>query len=476
MMVSSSGVRVRIGSRIAAVAVFGIACALVALPGSARAVCTAGTEIGSCEPGISYEGCCIGPATVTWCEQDGSQCEIDCSTNANLPTNSCCSTSPTPGCCNVDIMACVCDIDSLCCDSDLLGWDSFCVDEAITYCGGCGGCTQPATKCGWDLDKGYYNCRPLVSADPTGTHPRACGGPVCTPACNGKECGADGCGGTCGSCGVNEVCSVGTCVSTCTPSCGGKQCGADGCGGTCGTCSGSEVCSGNGQCQPSVCVPECTGRNCGPDGCGGVCGTCTGGGVCTAGQCTSTCTAVCAGKECGDDGCGGTCGSCTAGKRCLDGQCAAACQANCTNKDCGDDGCGGSCGTCLETESCVDGECQSACTCEGKQCGSDGCGRVCGYCGPKTMCDAETQQCVPVSDTQPDAATDTSVAEPASCPAGQAWSSLAQACVIDPNAGAHSGGSSSAGCAGSGEGGAEAGIAWLAALGALLAARRLRRR
>lgn len=469
MMVSSV---VSVGARgRRVVAIAALAGALTAFPNLARAVCTAGTEIGSCEPGVSYEGCCLDAATVTWCEADGSQCEIDCSTNANLPTNSCCATSPTPGCCNVDIMACVCDIDSLCCDSDLLGWDSFCVDEANTYCGGCGGCTQPATKCGWDTDLSYYNCRPAVSADPSGAHPRACGGTTCTPSCGGKQCGADGCGGSCGSCGANQVCSAGTCVSTCTPSCSGKQCGPDGCGGSCGTCGASQVCSGNGQCQASVCVPECAGRACGPDGCGSVCGTCTGGGVCTAGQCISTCAPACAGKECGDDGCGGTCGACTGGKRCIDGQCGAACQANCTNKDCGDDGCGGSCGSCKETESCVDGECKSACTCDGKQCGNDGCGRICGYCGPQTVCDPATQQCIKGgTDTTPDAAPDTSVAEPASCPTGQEWSPLAQMCVVDPNAGAHAGGSQSAGCSGG------AAPEWLAALAALGACVRMRSR
>ena len=35
---------------------------------------------------------------------------------------------------------------------------------------------------------------------------------VCTPACQGKECGDDGCGGSCGSCKDTDVCQLGACV------------------------------------------------------------------------------------------------------------------------------------------------------------------------------------------------------------------------------------------------------------------------
>jgi len=61
-------------------------------------------------------------------------------------------------------------------------------------------------------------------------------GTCCTPACEGKECGADGCGGECGTCQFGQ-CDPGT--GTCeTPlaDCTNKECGSDGAGGSCGTC------------------------------------------------------------------------------------------------------------------------------------------------------------------------------------------------------------------------------------------------
>lgn len=38
-------------------------------------------------------------------------------------------------------------------------------------------------------------------------------------------------------------------IFSCTPACGGKNCGADGCGGSCGTCTGGQTCNGSGVCQ-----------------------------------------------------------------------------------------------------------------------------------------------------------------------------------------------------------------------------------
>ena len=54
-----------------------------------------------------------------------------------------------------------------------------------------------------------------------------CGGgvgdPMCTPMCDGLQCGDDGCGGTCGACGAPETCGgtgvAGVC-GTPTHSCG----------------------------------------------------------------------------------------------------------------------------------------------------------------------------------------------------------------------------------------------------------------
>ena len=68
---------------------------------------------------------------------------------------------------------------------------------------------------------------------------------VCTPNCDGKECGDDGCGGVCGTCQEGETCNDnGSCVSECVPNCDGKECGDDGCGDVCGICnSGNDVMS-----------------------------------------------------------------------------------------------------------------------------------------------------------------------------------------------------------------------------------------
>ncbi|MBT4824176.1 hypothetical protein HN695_03325 [Candidatus Woesearchaeota archaeon] len=58
---------------------------------------------------------------------------------------------------------------------------------------------------------------------------------VCTPSCQGKQCGTDGCGGFCGAfngqCADGELCLDGACG--CKPNCAGKACGDDGCGGLC---------------------------------------------------------------------------------------------------------------------------------------------------------------------------------------------------------------------------------------------------
>ncbi len=111
---------------------------------------------------------------------------------------------------------------------------------------------------------------------------------VCTPGCQGKQCGPDGCGGTCGSCvalpaskcsgasvetypdgsgaclqgqcnytptlvGCANGCSGAKCID-CTPNCAGKACGDDGCGGSCGKCGSNQTCAA-GACLGTV--PEC---------------------------------------------------------------------------------------------------------------------------------------------------------------------------------------------------------------------------
>ena len=434
----------------------GLAAALLVVAGDhgeARAQCSTGTFIGSCNDGVGFEGCCNGQRA-TWCE-GAARCEVNCAENINSPQNSCCAPSNSPGCCDSQITACVCAIDDFCCGAEdpFFGdpgfWDDLCVDLALSNCGGCGSCSGPATQCGWQGGEGFYDCMATASADPTGANPRVCGG-GCTPQCSGRQCGTDGCGGICGQCSASQSCNAltGQCTASCTPQCSGRQCGPNGCGGVCGQCSASQSCnSATGQCAAS-CTPQCSGRQCGTDGCGGVCGQCLSGQSCNSatGQCAASCTPACNGKACGADGCGATCGECPLGRSCEAGACVSECTASCAGKVCGDDGCGGSCGTCSTGDSCDGaGACVSSCGCDGKQCGDDGCGRVCGFCGPNTVCNAETNQCDARPVTQPDQ--DQTIPQPEACPKGQIWSQYVGACVLDPNAGGVAGKSSS-GCAG----------------------------
>jgi len=163
-------------------------------------------------------------------------------------------------------------------------------------------------------------------------------GDVCTPACEGKDCGDDGCGGSCGECGDNEECSQGQC---------GCMSGSVTCGDSC--CDAKSVCL-DGEC----CTPACLGKECGDDGCGGGCGECPEGDICLAlGMC---CTPNCGNKQCGGDGCGGKCGSCEEGSMCHEGSC---CVPDCTEKECGGDGCGDECGYCTGMQICVDGNCMT---------------------------------------------------------------------------------------------------------------------
>ncbi len=164
----------------------------------------------------------------------------------------------------------------------------------------------------------------------------------CTPACTGKQCGADGCGGSCGNCPAGFACdSFGYCL--CQPQCAGKQCGNDLCGGSCGTCPNGSVCNYLGKC---VCMPKCDGKQCGADGCGGTCGTCPAGQACNPlGICESPVPPSCGNGWCQPDK-GETCSNCQ--KDC--GPC---------NPECGD-------GYCSGWEDCYNcpwdcGECPSMC-------------------------------------------------------------------------------------------------------------------
>ena len=209
------------------------------------------------------------------------------------------------------------------------------------------------------------------------------------------------------ACGGGE-CNKGQCV--CTPNCDGKECGDDGCGGECGSCDDWLWCTEDG-CDASQCVHELQlfacliGQDCIPSGTenptnpcekcspaltvgdwsyvgdGSKCGD---GSACFEGDCCDP-TAACAGKECGDDGCGGVCGACPAENySCDTGACV--CQPECDGKECGADGCDSVCGTCADDEECANGQCSCAPDCAGKECGSDGCDGSCGECEDGQAC------------------------------------------------------------------------------------------
>ena len=248
---------------------------------------------------------------------------------------------------------------------------------------------------------------------------------LCTPACDGAQCGPDGCGGSCGDCVPGQLCSQGACIDpgSCNSNCSEKICGPDGCGGICGYCTYPEVCDPEGQCV-EVCVPKCEGKFCGPDGCGGDCGTCENPLLCGEdGICYQPgCVPSCVGKVCGGDGCGGDCGLCAEPKICQNGSCqlgpcgtvtsVGECQGNvvvwcseevflleddcdqyvdhactydgfanayackpvgpctpkCEDKLCGSDACGGWCGLCPEGWSCLAGTCAPE---QGADCGGE---------------------------------------------------------------------------------------------------------
>ena len=110
---------------------------------------------------------------------------------------------------------------------------------------------------------------------------------MCTPSCDGRECGPDRCEGSCGSCPSDEACDFETGVcecyflacedaccaenedchegACCVPDCGGRECGSDGCGGVCSPgCSSEETCHEATRTCRAVCVPGCDGGPCAP--------------------------------------------------------------------------------------------------------------------------------------------------------------------------------------------------------------------
>ena len=269
-------------------------------------------------------------------------------------------------------------------------------------------------------------------------------GELCTPHCEGRECGNDGCGRACGECGEGEGCSDGECgectasicISPCdkyedrgycfdkttpcsvnkdcpnpNPLCGEAETGC--CDQKTGFCLEWEICTcasdydcpefawcytnhtACGLCMeiPPLCSedsPCAVGSYCTDGGycqeyCCGECAGCTEGQVCFEEEC---CTPDCDGKECGDDGCLGSCGDCPTCPSlvCYDGQCKPDCDPQCEGKECGDDGCGCLCGVCPSGYCNAEGLCVDCePDCEGTECGDDGCGGSC--TPPPVECD-----------------------------------------------------------------------------------------
>lgn len=210
------------------------------------------------------------------CGGECGKCKVDEVCMYNLCLVPGCSEKPGPGWENAKCEKCVCDVDSYCCN---FSWDSLCVEECKSLCGGCGS--------------------------------------ICVPSCDEKDCGDDGCGGTCGDCPNGWQCEASKCV--CKTQCDNKECGDDGCGGSCGICLIGYECI-DGLC---ICKPKCEQKECGHDGCGGTCGKCINpcngeedDNLCKDGKCINICCPECKGKECGDDGCGGQCGECNQGEIC----------------------------------------------------------------------------------------------------------------------------------------------------------------
>jgi hypothetical protein len=171
-------------------------------------------------------------------------------------------------------------------------------------CGSCGSCPM-----GWicdvetEIDPEIYVCE------------------ICTPNCNGKECGDNGCGGMCGVCPNGFDCIEGLCIKECNPTAGcfGKECGPNGCPHGCME-NGTEECGPFGACpEGTLCDPN--ENMCVP--CSGNCGQCSEGEYCAPGYICMPKPDLCDenGWECGDDGAGTSCGDCPAGKECVDHEC-----------------------------------------------------------------------------------------------------------------------------------------------------------
>lgn len=250
----------------------------------------------------------------------------------------------------------------------------------------------------------WIPCCVALACGPVDEPAGSVSGALCTPACEGKECGDDGCGGECGTCKEGWDCVVDRCVFGCGDitingccrtatlvHCLEERLAEYDCSATGKSCRWVSISYG---CvaeeswpleDPSgkyprecdfTCTPKCDMKWCGPDGCGGECGQCGGGKVCYNGMC---CQPQCEGMECGPDLCGGQCGQCPAGGFCDDtGKCHYG--YGCMETP-GTPGCAG-----CACEKCVCETDEYCCTDEWDGKCAWACKAICGGCLPCTDC------------------------------------------------------------------------------------------
>lgn len=299
-------------------------------------VCGEGEACGSCPKDCGPCGGACGDGTCSETENCGS-CPADCGA-----CKAECIEKSTPSCPGCACEACVCKLDSYCCSS---AWDSLCVEECSTDCGGpvcgttavcgdnkCSGgettvtCPNdclPFSFCGDGKCMGAETCETCsldcgACAKPT----NVCGDGVC----NGTEHCAT-CAKDCGQCSpvcLDSVapgcpgCACEACVCDKDPLCCSTAWDAD-CVASCSECSG-QPCPDKLACGDGLCAGQETGKTC-PKDCGPFVATC-GDKSCDGDEAT-TCPDDCKGPSCA-----GKCGTSSGQPKPGGGSCY--CDAACT--------------------------------------------------------------------------------------------------------------------------------------------------
>ncbi len=246
-------------------------------------------------PALNYFGCvpkgeCIPSCLGKNCGDDG--CGGSC---GDCPIGQACSFGQ---CTNVGQCGDVTYVG--CCSGNTVLW---CNNSALWFMD-CSATNDPLkSHCGWNPDKGFYDCVAEAVEGPL-QYPYYCGG-TCVPSCIDRQCGDDGCGGSCGTCPTGLACENNHCVGVgggCGPYNSQPQCVGD----TVVWCENGQIvmfdCTLQGpnhacgwvpdlyvyQCYQKPCTPACSSKKCGPDGCGGNCGYCPSTQFCNdIGQCVN---------------------------------------------------------------------------------------------------------------------------------------------------------------------------------------------